>query len=204
MLSFNFFDSNDWEVVSNEAMKDMIKELDKTIKKMREELFKSNDVIDAMKNKIATLEADNDALRNLNKNMKSLIKNNGIISLSSELNTKIDNQSKEITHLLKAQEKLKAEIVDKEQIISSLDAKCNTLSKKVRKLSEGIRNSDDLSWKAKYDSLKKCVNIQYGVGNRTIDGYISELENKVEKLEEENNKAAETFDKIIDLIREQE
>ena len=54
---------------------------------------------------------------------------NCVTSLSSELNTKIDNQSKEITRLLKNQETFKAEIVNKEQIISSLDATINYKNK---------------------------------------------------------------------------
>lgn len=164
MLSFNFFDSNEWEVVSNEAMKD-------TIKKMREALEKSNDFIDTMRNKIATLEADNDTLRNLNENNT----------------TKIDNQSKEITHLLKAQKKLKAEIIDKEQIISSLDANNSMLLKKVRELNEGIRNSEDLTWKQKYDALqKKCQEYKNSESDAT-ENTIAALVKENKELKEEVN-----------------
>ena len=88
-----------------------------------EEFKKLKDYISELEAKVKDLEAANE---------KFLVQDrvrNGVISLSSELNTKIDNQSKEITRLLKNQETLKAEMANKEQIISSLDATINHKNK---------------------------------------------------------------------------
>lgn len=209
----------------------------------------------AITSAIAALVKENNELKEKNKNMETVIKNdrnyiseledkvkgleaaneklliqdrvhNGVIYLSSELSTKVDNQSKEITRLLNNQEKLKAEIANKEQIISSLEINCNMLSKKVNEFNKGIRNSADLTWKEKYNNLKKkCVNNQYGVASNARDGYISELEEENKKLKAINqalkkesetyrikfikaecahNKAEENLSKIHDLIHGKE
>lgn len=87
MLTFNFFDSNEWEVVTNEALKDKIKALEK-------ERDFNDAVLDAMQNKIETLKADNDKLKTLNENMESVLKNN--TDYNSGLEEKIKNLRKSV------------------------------------------------------------------------------------------------------------
>lgn len=88
-----------------------------------EEFKKLKNYISELEAKVKDLEAANEKLLAQDR------VRNCVRSLSSELNTKIDNQSKEITRLLKNQETLKAETVNKEQIISSLDATINHKNK---------------------------------------------------------------------------
>lgn len=130
-----------------------------------EEFKKLKDYISELEAKVKDLEAANEKLLAQDR------VRNGVISLSSELNAKIDNQSKEITRLLRAQEKLKTEIVNKEQIISSLDADCNLMGKKVVELRKELA-----FWKA------------------------TDTFSTASYLTKRCNKAEETLSKIRDLI----
>lgn len=191
MLSFNFFDSIEWEAISNEAL------------------------IDFMLAKIATLESHNDALRSDNKNMETIIKDkcNYIseleatneklliqdgVCINSNLNTKIANQSKEITRLLKNQEKLKAEVANDEKTISALQSNNAMLLKKIEELYAGIRNSEDLTWKEKYDELEA----RYKGNNEQNDETCKKLWKDINHISERCRKAEITLSNIDDIIKE--
>ena len=165
--------SYDSRLYSIMAERDKYKESSETyrLKLMAAERQVSNDYISELEEK--------------NKKLKKQVNSAyGVISLSSELNTKIDNQSKEITRLLRAQEKLKTEIVNKEQIISSLDA---TINHKNKLLDEYMTKCDKLG--AENEKLKK-----------------EEETYRIKFLRSacSCHKAEETLSKIRDLIDEKE
>lgn len=102
-----------------------------------EEFKKLKDYISELEAKVKDLEAANEKL---------LVQDrvhNGVISLSSELNTKIDNQRKEITRLLKNQETLKAEIMNKEQVADYIRVN-NVLRRKLESIDALIDKIDDV------------------------------------------------------------
>lgn len=174
MLEFTFFDSYEWEALSNDAE---VNALRAKIKALECEIEMDNAAADVMQNKIATLEEDNAILRASNEKLKTIVKSNsdyiseleererkGVISLSSELNTKVENQRKQIYYLEKKIDCQAKVIVEKEGVISEKNTQLANANKKIDELIEGIRTSDDKTWKQKYDSLvisttevaKKC------------------------------------------------
>ena len=175
------------EIISAKTAR--IKELEKENKKLErsnldlgdtiglyvEEFKKLKDYISELEAKVKDLEAANEKLL-----VQDRVRN-GVISLSSDLNTKIDNQSKEITRLLKNQETLKAEIVNKEQIISSLDA---TINHKNKLLDE---------------YMTKCNNLEQIIKKRNKE-QIHDTFSTASYLTKRCNKAEETLSKIRDLI----
>ena len=133
--------SYDSKIYSLMAERDKYKESSETyrLKLMVAERQVSNDYISELEEK--------------NKKLKKQVNSAyGVISLSSELNTKIDNQSKEITRLLKNQETLKAEMVNKEKIISSLDA---IINHKNKLLDEYMTKCDNLERNYKEEARMK-------------------------------------------------
>ena len=180
-----------------------ISELRKEIEEMRDYIKTLEERINSQKKVINKIYGSSSAAN---------ITNSLLDGKVEELNTKIANQSKEITRLLKNQEKLKAEIANDDKTISSLQANNAMLLKKIDELYEGIRNSADLTWKEKYDDLKKktndainalrekCVNAQYGADIWKKDYIISYLEKRIKNLEEEN----EELNKINNLIHGKE
>lgn len=151
-------------------------ESDATASTIAENLKKLKDYISELEYKVKGLEAANEKLL-----ARDRVRN-CVISLSSELNAKIDNQSKEITRLLKAQEKLKAEMVNKEQIISSLDA---TINHKNKLLDEYMTKCNNLEHNYNEEvRMKEQFKMTCFKHERTIESQNS----TIKKIKEENEK----------------
>lgn len=145
-----------------------------------------------------------DYMRRDQKHMETISElRNGIAEMRdhiSELETKIANQSKEISRLLKNQEKLKAEVANDDKTISGLKANNAMLVKKIGELNEGIRNSEDLTWKEKYDELR----MRMKDNNEQNDNTCKKLWADINHISERCRKAEEKLSQIHSFIHGEE
>jgi predicted nucleic acid-binding Zn-ribbon protein len=116
----------------------------------------------------------------------------------SELETKIVNQSKEITRLLKNQEKLKAEVANDEKTIFAHQTNNAMLLKKIEELYAGIRNSDDLTWKEKYDELET----KYKADSDALNAVTSKMRMRMKDNNEQNDETCKKLWEDINHISE--
>lgn len=121
----------------------------------------------------------------------------GRFSVITKLVDHIEAQGKQLRELNAAIAKRNATIEKYEHEKESLRNASNCLFKKVQELNEGIRDSEDLTWKQKYDALvkknKKFEERRDGLKKMYVDimveknAIIKGLEEKSKKLEHDYN-----------------
>ena len=119
----------------------------------------------------------------------------------------IEAQGKQLRELNAAITKRDATIEKHEREKESLRKANNHLFKKVGELNQGIRNSEDLTWKQKYDALlqsseqaigalqKKCQEYK-NAGTDATANTIAVLVKENNELKEKNKRLKETFEKL--------
>lgn len=187
-----------------------------------------NSESDAITSTIETLVKENNELKERNKNMESVLKNNS--DYNSKLEEKVKRLDARIKELVILCDELRTEnkrLESEKKVVDNRwweTEKALEDEKRTNKNLNTIINSKNKlldEYMTKYNNLKKCVNNQYGVANNARDGYISELEEENMKLKAINqalekesetyrikfikaecahNKAEENLSKIHDLI----
>lgn len=200
MLSFTFFDSAEWTTDS------VSKELYSKREKERNELI--NEQIQD-RGYIVKLENENKVLK---ARLKEAI---GIDYTDStdyiaQLHKNVLNQRKELRNLNKALERERKRNKELEELYSGSQSSVAMLNMKVMELNQGIRDSDYLTWKEKYDEL----NSKYTSDSTSLNGVINELRRrlnqrdyKIEVLEtgiKELSEAKSDLDKKIISLKDNE
>lgn len=107
------------------------------------------------------------------------------------LNKKVLNQQKELANLNKVLEKERKRNKELEELYSGAQKDVSMLNLKVMELNEGVRNSNDLTWKEKYDELNK----KYTADSTSLNAMINELRRR---LKDNNNQTNITCKKLAD------
>lgn len=114
----------------------------------------------------------------------------GDFSTITKLVNHIEAQSKQLRELNAAIAKRNATIEKYERENEELQERNSNLCKKVGELNEGVRDSEDLTWKQKYDALLQ-----------SSEQAIGALQNRCKELERCNNNQVDTIDRNKEITR---
>lgn len=165
---------------------------------------------DAITITIETLVKENKELKEKNKNMETVLKNNSdYISELEDRVKRLEARNKELIRLCDKEYDKNNEIEERNKKLEEEKKIANDRWWETEKaLEDEKRTSKNLNaiinnknklldeYMTKCNNLKKCVNNQYGVTSNARDGYISELEEENKKLKAINQalkKESETY-----------
>lgn len=194
MLSFTFFDSDEWTTDS------ISKELYSKLEKERNELI--NEQIQD-RGYIAKLENENKVLKARLKDAIGIDYTDSTDYIA-QLNKNVLNQRKELRNLNKTLERERKRNKELEELYSNAQRDVSMLNLKVMELNQGIRDSADLTWKEKYDAIEteytedtKALN---GVIH-TLRGRLKQKDDKIEALESGVKELSDANDALKKKIR---
>lgn len=205
-------DQKHMEIISKlrkqlEEMQDYIKNLEgrinnqkKVINKMKEQKDEAVEGVNMYNYSNMILGGKLEELENENKVLKARLKDAiGIDYTDStdyiaQLHKNVLNQRKELRNLNKALERERKRNKELEGLYSSAQNSIAMLNMKVMELNQGIRDSEDLRWKEKYDELEEKwkekyseLGARYTADSTSLNGVINELRKRLKNNNDQNN-----------------
>lgn len=120
-------------------------------------------------------------------------------STISKLINHVENQGKQLRDLNNRCKKLTDTILDKEKEIESYKNANKNLYQKVCELNDGIRSSEDLTWKQKYDLAvkeKECAVNALQNKCKFLENQMAKIEENFKKLERKRNELIDKNNKL--------
>lgn len=186
-----------------------------TISELRKELKEKQDYIKTLEERIASQRIANKSIEDqkLDAQCRCGIYREDVMERDNtikQLEAHNENQRKELAKLNKALERERKRNKELDELYSNAQRDVSMLNLKVMELNQGIRDSDDLTWKEKYDEL----NAKYTSDSTSLNGVINELRRrlnqrdyKIEVLEtgiKELSEAKSDLDKKIRSLENDE